>query len=132
MRRKSFLLVLGMVLAILGVGLGTLALLLTHEPAFYCRAWIPPGQQRKTWSNEFFSDFTEVMQLWHSDKRGGFHEPAAAKACFRFTQEQINSFFEENLGQPGDKTLPENIRDPRVEIHPDRIRLAFRYGKKPW
>jgi hypothetical protein len=53
----------------------------------------------------------------------------------RFTEEQINSYCQEDLlkehadGQP----LPEGISEPRIALdEPDRIRLAFRYGKGLW
>jgi hypothetical protein len=51
-----------------------------------------------------------------------------------FTEAQINSYFEEQFIQSKDNQtfLVPGISAPRVAIEPDRIRLAFRYGKGAW
>ncbi len=50
-----------------------------------------------------------------------------------FTEEQINSYVQEDLESSGiSKTLPKEIQDPRIATEPQRLRLAFRYGNKPW
>src|SRR5207245_7134991 len=51
-----------------------------------------------------------------------------------FTQEQINSYFQEDFLEehPDDRPLPERISEPRVAIESDKIRVGFRYTTGPW
>jgi hypothetical protein len=51
-----------------------------------------------------------------------------------FTEEQINSFFDEGFIHSGinERLLPDGISQPRVAIEPDLVRVMFRYGKNPW
>ena len=120
MSRKSMLWALVMVLLLLG-GIGTtLVLLLRHEPDFYVRSAVPPGAQRIKSSGEFVEMFSRLV------------EGIATKRPWdvRFTQEQINSYFEEDFVKEhsAEKPLPGGISEPRVVLESDRIRLAFRYG----
>src|SRR5262249_51725807 len=50
------------------------------------------------------------------------------------TEEQLNSFFQEDFKKWGDCVTLEKqgIADPRIVFDKDKIRLAFRYGSKPW
>jgi hypothetical protein len=125
MSRKSLVLALGIGGVIVGGTAGVLAGMICHEPEFYRRAEVPPGVQRRQWSNEFHEEMNNLLNGMINYKAWGA----------RFTEQQINSYFaEEFLRQSAaDKSFfPEGISDPRVAIDANRIRLAFRYGKKSW
>jgi hypothetical protein len=50
-----------------------------------------------------------------------------------FRQDQINSWLVEELHQPKfQKLLPEGVREPRVDIEPDLVRIGFRMKYKAW
>lgn len=125
MSRKSLLMTSGILLLVL-LGLGTaLAFMVAHEPAFYRQVEVSPGDQRQVQSKDFFREFMAMVnyyvgdyKLWEVD----------------FSEDQINSYFAEDFIRSGliHKTFPENISEPRVKIEADRIRIGFRYGKKPW
>lgn len=125
MSRKSLLVTSGILLAAL-VALGTvLGFLVTHEPGFYQEVAVGEGDQRQAQSKDFFREFMAMVnyyvgdyKLWEVD----------------FSENQINSYFAEDFIRSGliHKTFPENITAPRVKIEADRIRIGFRYGKKPW
>src|SRR5262245_65358182 len=67
------------------VGLGAA---LKHEPGFYQQCAVEPGEARKKQSEEFFQQFANLINCV-IDGRG--------KWSFTFTQEQINSYFEEDF-----------------------------------
>lgn len=124
MSRKSFFLGIGIALVLVsGVGAG-LSLLVRHEPTFYQRCDVPPGEQRQKASTTFYA---ECLRLGEGilNKRQWFAT---------FTAEQINSYFAEDyLCLPLEaRMLPETIHEPRIAIEPDKIRLAFRYGTERW
>ena len=124
MGRKSLVWALTIVL-LLGTGVGTLlAVLVHHEPGFYTQAAVPPGEIRSKASGEFVSSFIRLIDGVANRREWG--EP--------FTQEQINSYFEEDfVNEHGaERPLPEYIHEPRVVLEPDKIRLAFRYGTGLW
>lgn len=124
MSRKSFFLAVAIVL-LFGGGAGTaLAFLVRHEPGFYQRAAQPPGPHRQECSAAFIGEFTRLIE-GIVNKRQWYA---------RFTAEQVNSYFAEDLLKEhnAERPLPEEIRDPRVEFETDRIRLGFRYGIGPW
>jgi hypothetical protein len=124
MRRKPLLLAVGIAVVLVSVVVGTLALLARHEPEFYRQREVAPGDLRKKQSGEFLQTFSYVLsRLTDGD---GFSAT--------FTEEQINSYFQENFITSGfaKNLLPENISAPRVVVEPERIRLAFRYGSPPW
>jgi hypothetical protein len=125
MNRKSILLGLGIVLVVTGSVSAGLVLLIHNDPDYYHRCAVPPGEERQKHSREFTSQFVMLVNQVKN------HEPAWSD---RFTQEQINSFFEEDFVRSGtmETILPENVSAPRVAIEPDKIRLAFRYGKGTW
>lgn len=128
MRRKSFWLSIFLVIVIVG-GVGTaLALLTQHEPAFYRRAAIPAGQQRKDVSATFEGRSGALVM---SIKNGGGDKGDWGG---QFSEAEINSYLAEHFLSHGlaDKMLPDGITDPRVAIDQDCIRLGFRYGLGPW
>lgn len=125
MRWTRFRLVLAAILLV-ALGLTTAALLARHEPDFYRRAAIPPGPKRSEVSNEFFvRDFVQFIASFDGG-RGPWN--------FTFTQNQINSFLEEDFVRFGDAEYfrKQGIVDPRIEFSNDQVRLAFRYGTGWW
>jgi hypothetical protein len=126
MSRRSVFVTVGLFLLILcGVG-GALGLLARYEPKAYLRASLPPGEKRKQLNKEFIDHATEVynsiigkteMPYWH----------------VAFTQDQVNGFLAEEFRTAGwDRLLPDCIQQPRVMLEPDRVRVAFRYGRGLW
>jgi hypothetical protein len=125
MRRKSILLAISL-LALAGCGvLAVLALMARHEPEFYRRVAVPPGAVRKNQSRAFKTEFTQLISNIAS------HDVVWTST---FTEAQLNSFFAEDFIDSGcaEKLLPEDVREPRVVLEQDKIRLAFRYGTPPW
>jgi hypothetical protein len=125
MRKQTILLLVGifLVLAILA-GTGLL-ILVYHQPGFYRRAHMPPGPKREQLSTVCAGKFLSLGNYL----RGGSPEWAV-----EFTEEQLNSYFQEDFKKWGDcATLAKHgISDPRIVIDKDKIRLAFRYGTWPW
>ena len=110
MRRKSVILALGIAVVVVGVIVGTLVLLMRHEPEFYRERAVAPGNTRKQQSDKFVTSFVSVLNAAHE----GYDFNAT------FTEEQINSYFEETFITSGfaRKFLPDNISAPRVAIEP--------------
>jgi hypothetical protein len=119
MSRKSVCLGTAVLLLLAGVVATTLLLLLHHEPHFYRRAAVPEGPERKALSSKFVSSAATFLASVQGNPawRGSFSE------------EEINSFFEEDFLRSEAKslTLPEHITDPRIGFDTERIRLGFRY-----
>src|SRR5262249_20269822 len=101
----------------------TLALLVLHEPEFYRRAAVPPGEQRKRLSSQLYTQGSLLWNEWDHPERPWE---------ITFTEEQLNSFLEEDFLKMGDKTLPEGVVAPRIAIEADRVRVGFRYGNRAW
>jgi len=49
-----------------------------------------------------------------------------------FTQQQVNSWFVEELDGKYSDLLPEGAKDPRLKITPDSVMLGFRYMHSHW
>src|SRR5262245_19292437 len=128
MKRKSIL--LGLALVALLAGLASAAVfLLRCEPRFYRAAEQPAGEARRQRSAEFSNDSMGLV----NDILNDFIEignPGRSAWQWPFTAEQINSYFSEDFVRSGlaEKILPKNLREPRVAIDQDRLRLGFRYG----
>jgi len=124
MRCKSMFLALGVAVLLAGTAVGTLALLMRHEPEFYRQRAVAPGQARAQQSKEFLKTFS---RLFSAAINGEDFNVA-------FTEEQINSYFQESFitSRFAEKSLPQDISEPRVAIETERVRLAFRYGSAPW
>jgi hypothetical protein len=125
MTRKSVLLACGIVMLLIGLTATALALLLRHEPDFYRRATLAPGKERKRLASEFGGHYAQFTVNVKNEEK---------KWASEFTEQQINSFLEEDLARPDnlEKNFPEGIREPRVAIDENRFRFAFRYGRAPW
>jgi hypothetical protein len=124
MSRRSFLLALGISAFVACGAAGAVLVLVHYEPLRYARAAVPPGPARIKRSQEFYTEFSELISAIGGDREWDT----------RFTEEQINSYLNEGFVQSGlsERLLPEHISDPRVAIEPDRMRLAFRYGAGLW
>lgn len=98
---------------------------LKHEPSFYRRCSVEPGETRKKKSEECFQQFAQLVNRM-IDGRG--------KWSFAFTQEQINSYFEEDFVRLRDAEALARlgVHAPRVQFDRDSMRLAFRYGSGLW
>lgn len=125
MSRKSVGIALGIVGVLVVGGLGTLAAMLRYQPEFYRRAAVPPGEQRKQRSSEFRSQFYSLLsdiknyKVWQG----------------RFTDVQVNSYFEEDYLKPGnfERTMfPEGVNAPRIVVDNERLRMGLRYGSGLW
>lgn len=123
MTRKSLFLTMAIVLALLGTAGAALYLLVRHEPAFYVRGKVPPGEHRKALSAAFFSEF---MNRVIGPLAGGGRQAWEG----RFKEEEVNSYFAEDLitKHSARNPLPEGFSEPRLALEADRIRLGFRYG----
>jgi hypothetical protein len=121
MRRRSFWLAIGTLILMVACTGSALAVLVRHTPAFYERCGLPPGPEREKLSGEFFAEFTNRLLGGVLDKR---------QWDARFTEQQINSYFEEDFIKKhnAENPLPPGISEPRVALEKDRIRLGFRYG----
>jgi hypothetical protein len=129
MSRKSLLLGVAIALLLGGTVTGALALLVRNEPSAYSRVAVPPGEDREARSKDFYANFWKLMNDIQIEDVAGEIEWGA-----EFTEEQINSYFEEGFVHSGinDKLLPEWISKPRVAIEPDLLRIMFRYGSGAW
>jgi hypothetical protein len=122
MRRRT-LITIGIVLGLLLATGSTILALLRHEPKWYREALLPPGDLRTQRSQEFFTEFWDLIGSTSDKEWFG-----------TFTDEQLNSYLEEGFKHSGlaARLLPEDISDPRVKIEPERLRIAFRYGRGAW
>jgi hypothetical protein len=126
MRRKSVWLSAALAVMITASVATTLVLLTQHVPAFYIRAAVPPGKQRKDISGKFFRQYSDLINSITS--------PSTPTWNGRLSEEEVNSFFEEDFLSSfvAEKLLPEGVTEPRVAFDENRIRLGFRYGSPPW
>jgi hypothetical protein len=124
MSRKSVLVGVLILLVLAGSAAAALFLLVRHEPESFHRMALPPGEERIRHSKEFFTNCTRLINKVQTDKAWEV----------KFTQDQINSFLDEDFIRTGlkDKLLPDGISQPHIALEQDKIRLAFRYGKDAW
>jgi hypothetical protein len=126
MSRRSFFVTTGVVILLLGASATALAVLIRYEYAWYNQAALPPGELRARRSEEFLRAFSEM----HNVVMGDSEDEWEAK----FTDEQINSYFDEGFVQSGldIRMLPDGVHHPRIIFDNERIHLAFRYGRGMW
>jgi hypothetical protein len=108
------------ILAALLTGLGLLLYRGTqHVPAFYEQALSPKltPREQTVLSDDFEHDVLEL----HNDagKLGGWEAV--------FTDEQINAWLATDLPRDHPRALPDDMREPRVNITPELARVACRY-----
>jgi hypothetical protein len=99
--------------------------MLRHEPAFYRELEVAPGNERRVLSRECTRRWTDLMN--------GFSNREETWGAV-LTQDQINSYFQEDLAKTGELEVlnAQGVSDPRIGIEADRIRFAFRYGQGRW
>jgi hypothetical protein len=126
MSRRSFFVTSGVVILLLGAASTVLAVLVRYEYAWYHKAALPPGELRSKRSQEFLQAFSELANDVTNERDEAWEA--------RFTDEQINSYFDEGFVQSGldVRTLPDGVHHPRIIFDNERIHLAFRYGKGIW
>jgi hypothetical protein len=122
MSRKSVLVGVLILFLLAGGVAAVLVLLVRHEPDCYQRLAQPPGEERQKHSKEFLENCSSLATKVVNDKVWEV----------QFTQDQINSYLDEDFIHSNIKLLPEGINQPRVALEADKIRLAFRYGKEAW
>jgi hypothetical protein len=122
MSRRSLIMALLIVFTLAGATSMVLAFLLRHEPAFYVRGAIQPGQGRSELSKECISQFSSLLNGILNNKEGG---------SAQFSEKQINGYFQEDFitNHSSENPLPNGVSNLRVGFDPERLRLAFRYGK---
>jgi len=126
MSRRSLLLAVAIFLCLAcGVG-AVLWMLVRYEPRLYLQAAVPPGNDRHKLSEDCQR---ELSQLWYS-----VTNQDEQKWGHRFTDKQLNSWLAEHFvsSRLDAEFLPEGISQPRIVIEPDKLRVAFRYGKGLW
>ena len=130
MSRRSFYLAIAIFLILTCGGGAAVLVLLRLEPRQYRQAAVPAGAARAEHSKEFLNEFCQLISAL--DDQGDHPDKPVWYA--HFTDEQINSYFDEHFVQSGmsEKLLPEGISQPRLVFEPDRARLAFRYGSGFW
>src|SRR5262245_3712560 len=124
MRKKPVVMLL-LTLLMLGIVAGGLLAALKHEPSSYRRSAKAPGPERQKDADEFMKQFAKLVNRV-LDGRG--------KWSFAFSEDQINSYFEEDFVRLGDADAlaKVGIHAPRVQLDQDSMRLAFRYGSGFW
>jgi hypothetical protein len=129
MSRRSFLLAIAIFACLTGGAGSGLWMLVRYEPPVYLRAAVPPGEDRHKLSEVCQY---ELIQLFSSLKDHEDHEERSW--THHFTDKQINSYLAEHFVQSRleEHLLPEGIREPRIVIESDKVRLAFRYGSGLW
>lgn len=123
-RRRSPLIALGLLVAILaGVG-GVLGWLAKREPDFYAQAACAADYDTREKASRLV---TRVQDLKNDIRtKGEWGET--------FTAEEFNCFFAEMMTAQGSFAglLPKGFHSPRVAIEGDRLRLGLRYGEGFW
>jgi hypothetical protein len=120
MSRQSILRTLGILGVLFGGVFVVLAVLVHHAPESYTRLDVPAGPERQRLSEDFYRALCRLYE----DINGNDTWNAP------FTEEQVNSYFEEDFVQSGvnKRLLPDRMSGPRVGFEADRVRIAFRYG----
>ncbi len=122
MARLSLYLAIATFIALFCVGTIFLYSFIRHEPNFYKTALLIANDPHKSEkAKEFTSDCFEFIGAVGTEKEW----------FAQFKEDQINSFFSEELDESGNKNkiLPDYMRSPRVSLEPDRLRFAFRLGE---
>jgi hypothetical protein len=124
MRKKPILMLTVTALLLVGIVGGVVAAL-KHEPTFYRRVAVAAGEARQHQSKDLQKKFLKLVERV-LEGRG--------KWSCSFTEQQINSYFEEDFVRLGDADALAklSIRSPRVHMDRDTMRVAFRYGSGFW
>jgi hypothetical protein len=125
MRRRAILGVIAIVLLALVTTAGALAVLARHVPAFYERAALPPGDERDAFARAFYHCFNDLF-----NKVGG-DQPWEQV----LKQDECNGYFQaqdETNQLPALIEIPQDVKDIRVALEDDLVRVGFRYGEGEW
>jgi hypothetical protein len=125
MRRRAILGVIAIVLLALLTAGGALAVLARHVPAFYERAALPAGDERDAYAKAFYRRFNELF-----NKVGG-DQPWEQQ----LTQQEFNGYFQgqdDKSDLPALIEIPDDVKEIRVALEDDLIRVGFRYGEGEW
>jgi len=116
---------MGILVLLIGATVGGTVLLVYHEPGDYARSALPPGAERKHASQQFYSKFVNKIMNGILNGEDWYEE---------FSEAEVNSYLTEDFVTSGlsERVLPVEIREPRLTIDENHIRLAFRYGKDAW
>lgn len=106
-------------------GLGSVALMLKHEPRYYRNAAIQEGQERKTLSTACLGRFTKLF---------GCLQDGSGEWDIKMSQAQLNSFFAEDFVRLGiaEDFAKHGISEPRIIMEDNRLRIGFRVGTGWW
>ena len=125
MNRTRLALVAGSLLLALAGTAGSVLWAFFQVPDFYERelATAPPAEVRQQAARQFVRRTMELV----SDIR---HTPQWSE---EFEQDQINGWLAEELHNPKyKKLLPKDVRQPRIALGKDVIRVGFRVQRKGW
>jgi hypothetical protein len=126
MRRRAILCVMAIIAMLLVTTSTALALFVHHVPAFYRRNSLPVGPDRRCLCQEFLGRSSALLNALGGDQFAE-HE---------FTQDQFNSYFQEQEGETESSAriveIPEEVHDIRVALEDDLVRIGFRYGSGWW
>jgi hypothetical protein len=115
---------IGLLLGCAGSAFGALLYTVKREPAFYRSAPCPSEWDARERSAKLITRVQDLKNEIRSKPEWGD----------TFTAEDLNCFFQENMGQPGGlcSLLPKGCHSPRVAIDGDRLRIGFRYRDGFW
>jgi hypothetical protein len=113
---RRLLLIAGIVLlAIVGLTLWSL-----YRAARYVEPWYQQAIAAQPSQQQAHGQKMERRLL---DLRNDVRQPGRFEAVF--TDEEINGWLAVDLPRKFPRTLPSEVREPRVAIHPDQVQLAF-------
>ena len=95
--------------------------LLTYQPEFYRNVAIIPPERRHAEAQKFVA---QSLQL-----RNDIVNEATWEAVF--TDEQVNSWLEEDLVEHFAEQIPAGVHEPRVVFELDRVHLGFQLDQGP-
>lgn len=113
--------ILGLVVAALVVVPTSLWVLLTYQPEFYRNVAAIPPERRHVEAQKFVA---QSLQL-----RNDIVNEATWEAVF--TDEQVNSWLEEDLVEHFADQIPAGVHEPRVVFELDRVHLGFQLDQGP-
>jgi hypothetical protein len=123
-RRRSSLIALGLLVAILFGVMGIFGGLAKQQPVFYTQAACAADYDTREKASRLL---TRVQDLKNDIRT----KPEWGET---FTAEELNCFFAEMMTDTGSLAglLPRGFHSPRVAIEGDRLKLGLRYGDGFW
>ena len=119
--RKRRWIVAGALVAAAVVAPTTLWLLVTYQPAFYRKLAVMPPERRKAEAKKFVA---QSLQL----RNDIVNEPRWEAV---FSDDQVNSWLEEDLVAHFADQVPAGVHEPRVAFEVDRVHLGFQLDQGP-